>query len=287
MDGVQRLDLDEDNRIVEAEDRNLGPISAADRSCAREMLIPVYMAAAAFEGLRKPLGVCVQTIAKEDYGSMPNFLPEIVARLNLESQPLAEVVSALLLLREVSHVFEEESRHEHALHHFLETVVPPILVVGVAALEAPPEHLISSLVSKVICKILWSITTLPFDLGYGLPSLLARKSVAEPLMDYLLKVYKRKLPPDMDSASEDNAKIFWGVYKWSLRLWMRLLGRYSTPHAFPSATGTDFSAGEYSDVLSSRALHRLVMGKACLPTALQQTLVRLDATFQGQVLPKP
>jgi hypothetical protein len=75
-----------------------------------------------------------------------------VARMDLATQPLAEIVSALLLLRELARIFERQLDKASAVQGFLEVVLQPMLAVGVAALEAPPAHAGSSLVAKVGCN---------------------------------------------------------------------------------------------------------------------------------------
>jgi len=147
-------------------------IPEEDRSFVREMLVPAYLAAAAIEPLRKPVGECVRLIAEKDFPEhTPTLLSAIVERLHLETHPLPEVVSALLLLREISRVFEQEVEKAPALEAFFDTLLQPLLAVGLAALEAPLTHAASSLVTKVICKILWSSTALAFDHGYFLSDL--------------------------------------------------------------------------------------------------------------------
>jgi hypothetical protein len=72
--------------------------------------------------------------------------------MDLATQPLAEIVSALLLLRELARIFERQIDKASLVQGFLEVVLQPMLAVGVAALEAPPTHSGSSLVAKVICN---------------------------------------------------------------------------------------------------------------------------------------
>jgi len=146
---VQTIDLDDDEQIVEPreggqedmseasndnqEEGHVKPlqkavkISAGDREAVLDMLVPVYLAASAFEPLRKPMGDCVRLIAQTDYPErMPNLLPAIVACLQMDTQPLADVVSALLLLREVSRAFDSDLHRDHGpavLDEFLAVVL--------------------------------------------------------------------------------------------------------------------------------------------------------------------
>ena len=85
---------------------------------------------------------------------------DAVARMDLATQPLAEIVSALLLLRELARIFERQLDKASAVQGFLEVVLQPMLAVGEAALEAPPTHSGSSLVAKVIRNTLWSSNAL-------------------------------------------------------------------------------------------------------------------------------
>ena len=123
--GVQTIELDAENRIVErrgdakedldeASDISVSDspegwrtqverrggraeagglqISEADRAFVREMLLPSYLAAAATEALRKPLGECVAVVAADNFlEKMPGLLPAIVARLDYAAHPLSEV----------------------------------------------------------------------------------------------------------------------------------------------------------------------------------------------------
>jgi hypothetical protein len=330
LEGIQSLDLDCDNRLIEPEEADgeeeeamseaassvdqggggrggggggaggggrggsVGSCTSAyipeeDRSFVREMLVPAYLAAAAIEPLRKPVGECVRLIAEKDFPEhTPTLLPAIVERLHLETHPLPEVVSALLLLREVSRVFEQDMEKAPALETFFDTLLQPLLAVGLAALEAPLTHAASSLVTKVICKILWSSTALAFDHGYGLPPALLREQVVEQLLEYLLRVSRRGVPPEVGGMSEEEGKVFWGPQKWSLRLWMRLLSRYGTPYGHPSGAPDIFGkgGGKSDDVrISALSLHRTVLDKKYVPAVLHQTLLILDATFQGRQIP--
>lgn len=64
-----------------------------------------------------------------------------------------QVVAALLLLREISRIFESGSMgfegSQRPLGPFLEAIWPPVLAVALAAVEAPAEHALSALVLKV------------------------------------------------------------------------------------------------------------------------------------------
>ena len=134
-----------------------------------------------------------------------------------------------------------------------------------------------------------------FDHGYGLPGMLARESELQQLLQLLKRIYQREVPAGMqtvDTAAADM-KAAWGPHKWTLRMWMRLLSRYAAPQSYssggPLADLWGVPAGEEGVVsapaLSARAIHRLVMGKGVMPSVLQQTLVTLDGTFAGRVLP--
>jgi len=264
------------------------PISAADRKAVRAMIVPVYFACASLEAVRKTVGKCVELLAVCDYPQrLRHLLPAIVERLELSSHPLSDVVSALLLLREVSRIFESIGA-DKALANvdpFLDAVLEPTLTVAYAALEAPPDHAASAFVTKIVCKILWSSTSLHFNHGHGLPGgLTSSGAVLARLLDYLLAVKRRTVPEVALGAREEEAEGFWGPHKWATRLWMRLLNRYSAPTGrqfFPPALALD--APPHAEALSARAITREVI--RYMPPVLLETLLLLDRTFEGAQIP--
>ena len=214
---------------VDAGGKRSSKISAADRRAVRAMIVPVYFASASLEAVRKTVGKCVELLAVCDYPQrLRHLLPAIVERLQLSTQPLSDVVSALLLLREVARIFETIGA-DKALANvdpFLETVLEPTLTVAFAALEAPPDHAASALVTKIVCKILWSSTSLHFNHGHGLPgALTCSGALLTRLLDYLLAVKRREVPAVAMGEGEEEAEAFWDPHKWATRLWMRLLNR--------------------------------------------------------------
>ena len=136
-------------------------------------------------------------------------------------------------------------------------VVATVLAAGgIAIAKATAETCLH--ISKVICKILYSSTSIHVNSGHGLPAALTRPGAMERTLDYLLALQQRTIP-DVGNDGGEEEDTFWGPQKWSTRLWMRMLSMYSMPaqrHLFPPALALDSSEAA---ALSSRTVHRILM----------------------------
>lgn len=250
-----------------------------DKAYIRETIVDATVMAP--EGLRVHLGVCIQSIVRNDFPAQwPNVLDKITSYLRSDNR--AVWPGALLALYQLIKRFEFNSEPDRGPLNDAMTHVLPMLYQRSCDLLSDPSDA-SLLIQKSILKIFYALT------HYFMPVKLVTKEVLLKWMEIIKHIIEQPIPPhidinvDIDDRPEEPC---WKCKKWALHIVARVFDRFGSPSTvsaefkeFATWYIKTFSEGIIASLL--KILENHINKVYVAPRVLQQTLNYLNTAVNN------